>query len=322
MTARPKVRGLGLDTGQEGMWGIAYTAIQAKTFATDSRLLYVQPNNPLATDGGNTGEDPTTPFATVTAALARCRDFRGDIILVGANDAWAYGGGSTWTTAINETLTVNVHGVSIIGAHMSPLGVPWTPAGAGLNAIDVQALDVLIQGFNFMGNTSGVGIYAEWDGATLWGDNLTVRSCYFDDVWDTAIQLEYVWNGHIYDCAFFECDEYGIEVDPTGSGIADCQFHHNWFQNIGTTAMLLDQGERNNVYKNWFYKATAVAAQASPDAYLTTANGAENLVHHNTFACALPGPGNGDYNDVCTSVATDAWIQNYCLNGPSTTRPT
>lgn len=322
MTSRAMVAGLGLDQGQAGQWGIDATAIQPKTFATESRLLYVQPNHALATDAGNTGEDPGTPFATVAAALLRCRAYRGDIVLVGGNDAWTYGGQSTWTTPILETVTVNVPGVAIIGAHTSPLGTYWTAPSVGAACIIVNALDVIIQGFAFQANASGSCITAEWDGATLWGENLIVRSCYFDDTWDAAITLEYSWNCHIYNNVFQSCDAFGIWVDPAGSGVAFLDIHHNWFLEIGTTALLLSDCSDSNIHHNVFYNSTAVAAGAAPAAFIDTAAGARNIVHNNTMSCLLPVPANGDYNDVNSAAATDAWVHNLCLDGPSVTNPT
>ena len=323
MTSRAMVAGLGLDQGQAGQWGIDATAIQPKTFATESRLLYVQPNHALATDAGNTGEDPGTPFATVAAALLRCRAYRGDIVLVGGNDAWVYGGQSTWIAPVLETVTVSVPGVAIIGAHTSPLGTYWTAPSAGAACIVVNALDVIIQGFAFQADTSGSCITAEWDGVTLWGENIIIRSCYFDDVWDTAIALEFVWNSHIYNNVFQNCDVYGVYVDPAGSGVAFLDIHHNWFLDIGTSALLLNECDDSNIHHNTFFNATAAGGGAAPDAFIDTAAGAgRNSVHHNTMSCLLPGPGNGDYNDVNSAAATDSWVQNYLMNGPSVTNPT
>jgi hypothetical protein len=54
---------------------------------------------------------------------------------------------------------------------------------------------------------------------------------------------------------------------------------------------------------------------------ITTATGEENQVFNNYFSCQLP-VGAGDYNDLNTAAATDAWIGNHCMNGDATGNPT
>ena len=44
--------------------------------------------------------------------------------------------------------------------------------------------------------------------------------------------------------------------------------------------------------------------------------------HDNFFSCLLPVPANGDWNDLNTAAATDAWMGNYCMNGLAVTNPT
>jgi hypothetical protein len=212
--------------------------------------------------------------------------------------------------------------VAIIGAHTSPLGTYWTAPSAGAACIVVNALDVIIQGFAFQADTNGTCISAEWDGVTLWGENLIVRSCYFDDQWDTAIALEFSWNCHFYNNVFQTCDEYAIYVDPAGSGVAYLSIHNNWFLDLGTTALLLSDCADSDIHHNTFFNEIAQNGGPSPDVFIDTAAGNRNSVHHNTMSCILPAVANGDYDDVNSAAASDSWVHNYLMNGVSVTNPT
>jgi len=322
----------GLAEGQEQVWGFGLeTAIDNIVhLAPGARVFFVDPNNAQATDAGNAGRDPTVPLATVDAAVTLCRDHMGDTIVVGANDAWQYSPGNRGTI-IHESLVIPATkgGIRIVGAAPTPMGVCWEADNAGEACITVYAVDVLIEGFCFTGNISHGcdGIYAEWDGATLYGENLTVRNCVFDDAIDTAIQLEYSWYCQIYGCYFEECDEYGIYVDPAGSGIAFCQIHDNILRDCTLGNLYLRDADQCEIYRNQVWNSLAQSAAAATDLGITTEDGRENFVHHNVLSCVLPAGAPGDYDDYCTAStagggADDAWIENYCMNGPSVTNPT
>jgi len=287
-------------------------------------IFYVSPNA-IGVSDRRDGTDPNEPLATITAALTKCQAYRGDTIAVMANNAWQYGNAADgYALPISEEVTITVPGVKLVGVHPSgSLGVVWTPASNGGTCITVHAIDVLIEGFVF---TEGVytgldAIYCEWDGATLFGENLTVRHCYFDDTVDTAIQLEFSWYCHIHNNVFQECDAYGIYVDPAGSSITYAMIVDNWFQNCAA-ALSLRGVDRCKIARNQIYNSNAQGGAAATDEGIDTAGGGQNLVYHNVLSCLLPVPANGDYDDFCTAAATDAWMQNYCLNGPSTTNPT
>ena len=319
---------VGLTLGEERVWGFAATAIAGHSFTSDQRILYVNPNMPLATDAGNTGEEPGTPFATIAAALLRTRDNRGDIILVGQNDAWQYGGGSTWQTPIAEEVVVTTEGVSIIGVSPGGMGVPWNPvtaAGAGV-CITVHALDVFIAGFSFAGVAlGGMGIYVLWDGVTSFGENTVIRNCFFDGDMDVGIGLEFPWNNEISHCHFQECDTAGIWCDPAGSGTAYNRIHHNIFHDVGigaTGAISLQGGDDNHIWANSIYNSAAQGAGAATDEGIDTTGGSSNLVFDNYLSCLLPVPAAGDLDDFCTAAATDSWNGNYCSNGLQVTNPT
>ena len=324
MTTRNMTAGIMPDYA--GVLGIAYTARYSKTMMADSRVLYVNPNHPEATDGGNTGEDPLTPFSTVAAALLRTRDNYGDVIFVGQNDAWTYGGGSTWQTAIAEEITITTEGVSIIGINPGGLGVYWNPvtaAGAG-TCITVHAMDVLIAGFAFEGLAlGGIAISALWDGATNFGENLVVHDCYFDSDIDTGIALEFSWNNEIFNCNFQECDTAGIWCDPAGDGTAYNRIHHNIFHDcLGTGAISLQGGEDNQIWANSIFNSDAQNAAAATDEGIDCTGGGDNMVFGNYLSCLLPVPANGDLDDLNTAAATDSWSGNWCMDGLQVTNPT
>lgn len=319
-------RTVGVMDGQSGVLGINYTATFGKSMMTDRLLMYVNPNHLDATDNGNTGENPEQPFLTVAAALARTRDNRGDVIFVGQNDSWTYGGGSTWGTPIAEEVTITTEGVSLIGTSPGALGVTWNPvtaAGAG-SCITVHAMDVLIAGFLFEGLAlGGTAIDVLWDGTDFFGENLTVHDCFFDPDIDTGIALEFSWNNHIHNCNFQECAVAGIWCDPAEDGTAFNRIHHNVFHDItGTGAISIQGGEDNHIWANTIFNGTAQGALAATDEGIDTAGGGDNQVFDNYFSCLLPAPANGDYDDLNSAAATDAWINNHCMNGDTVTNPT
>lgn len=289
-------------------------------------IFWVDPNFPGVSDLRD-GTDPSSPLNTVATALTRCQAYRNDVIVVMPNNAWYYNDPDEGRlTVISEEVTVTVPGVRIVGlCPPGANGVMWTPASNGGTCITVHATDVLIEGFVFTEGDTYTGcdaISAEWDGATLWGENLTVRNCVFDDTVDTAIQLEYSWYCDIHDCTFWQCDEYGIYVDVAGSGIAYCTIHDNVFHDCDVAVSLLGGADENHVYGNSIYNRNAQAGLAATNEGINTTGGTRNMVFGNFFSCLLPVPANGDYDDLNTAAVTDAWVQNYCMNGPATTNPT
>ena len=306
-----------------GQWGINWTSRGAKIAGTDGRVFYVQPNATLAVDDGNTGEDAEYPFITVTAALARCEENRGDVILVGSNDAWQYGGGSGWRTHIAENVVIDVEGVTILGVSPDPNGVPWEPATNGGTCLTVNALGVEIAGFLFQDVTwsAGRGISCVWDGVTVWGENVHIHDCFFDGSIDDAIVLEYSWNNLIQDCQF-QGNEYGIYSAPGGSGFAYNVIERCLFRDCSIGAISALGGADDNTVRNCeVFNSNALAAGAATNEGFDFTGGASNLVDTCSFTCVLPVAAPGDYSDLNTAAATDAWINCLCLNGPSTTNP-
>ena len=318
----PLIRQKAFYPGQVGVPGSDTTL----GLRTDSNgvVFYVDPNHGAASDS-NDGTDPENPLLTIAQANTNARSYRNDTIAVMGNSAWQYGPGTPRGTAIAEEVAITKHGVKLVGVFpSSSVGVPWESQTIGTPCITVNAIDVTIEGFAFVGGAAGgIAIYAEWDGATLWGENVTVRHCVFDDDIDTGIQLEYSWFCDIHDNLFQECDAYGIHAAVGGSGIAYCKIHHNKFLDCATAAIALLGGcDNNDVYSNVIFNTDAQNGAAATNEGIDTTGGTTNSVYDNTISCLLPVPANGDYNDLNTAAATDAWANNHLMNGPSVTNPT
>lgn len=293
---------------------------------------FVDPNHPNAADA-HTGLNPAAPLRTVGMAATKILPQRGDVIIVGANDAWYYAPGGSGVSAdygavISEEVVIpyTASGVRIVGLSHGTLGVMWTPASNAGTCITVHAIDAIIEGFVFTEGISYVGLDAiscEWDQVTMFGENLIVRNCTFDDTVDIAIQLEFSWYCNIYNNVFWECDEYGVYVDAVGSGISYAQIYDNKFHDCGTAAIaLLGGSDENHIYRNAIFNANAQGGGLATNEGINTTGGVRNMVYDNYLSCLLPVPANGDLNDFCTAAATDAWIGNHCMNGLQVTNPT
>lgn len=287
-------------------------------------IFYVDPNH---VDNNNLrdGTDPTAPLTSVATAITKCQPYRGDVIAVMANNANPYADASQgFTVAIAEEVTVDVPGVRIVGVLPSGSGgVVWTPVSDGGTCITVTANDVLIEGFYFTeGAYNGCdAISAIYDGLTSFADYLTVRNCLFDDSVDVAIQLEYTWYCQIYNNWFQQCAAHGIYVDPAGSGVRYVSINDNWFQDCAV-AMALQGADHCQIHGNRIFNGNAQGAAVATNEGIDTTNGGDNIVSDNWFSCLLPVPANGDYDDLNTAAATDAWINNHLMNGDAVTNPT
>ena len=288
-------------------------------------VFYVDPNAVGVSDARD-GTDPEAPLATIAQALTLCQAYRGDVIAVMGNGAWTYADGLSRALPISEEVEITVAGVRLVGVFpSSSLGVVWTPASDGGTCITVSAIDVVIEGFCFSEGATYTGcnaIYCEWDGVTLYGENLTVRNCYFDDTVDQAIQIEFSWYCDLHHNVFSQCDAYGIYVDVAGSGVAYCLIHDNVFHDCDVAISLLGGCDDNQIYRNSIYNRNAQSGAAATNEGIDTTGGARNQVFDNYLSCLLPVPANGDLDDLNSSAATDSWVGNRCMNGLQTTNPT
>lgn len=304
-----------------GQFGVAGSDVPlGERLNTTGKILYVDPNYIGATTDPD-GTNPMCPLSTIQSAVGKCTDFAGDVILVMHNDSWQYGPRSTArNTAITEDVVVNKHGISIIGvAQSSSVGVPWYPATA--TCCTVNALDVLIEGFAFQGLPAGggTGILGVWDGTTALGDNLSVRNCWFGNGLHEGIILDYVWNGVIEDCEFQGPSLYGIYSDPAGSACSNLIVRRNWFFDCGTGfggAIIMEELSDSLISDNWIFNSVAQSGVGVALEGIDTHSGGDNIVSGNFESCLLADWAN--FND---SAATDAWINNHLMDGPSVTNP-
>lgn len=315
--------------GQFGVSGAA-NEVGLRSHPTGT-VFYVDPNYVGVSDQRD-GTDPEAPLATVGEAVSKCAPYNGDVILVAMNGGYPYAdAASGYNTAVRENVTVDVPGVHLIGvAPQSTLGVPWYGLTQNGWGITITAADVLVEGFSFYGHSLGSGgIYIDWDGATKWGDCITVRHCSFLGSIAApllvGVQLDYAYHVDIDDNYFEACVD-GVRAEVADPVPSFCRIFNNNFNDCGLAAtngaIWTPQLEASRIYGNSIFSALAQSAAVATDVMINTASGARNLVYDNYLSCLLPVPANGDYNDCNSASATDAWINNHCMNGPAVTNPT
>jgi len=310
--------------GQMGVEG-AWTDTGLRLHCTGT-VFYVDPNYPGVSDQRD-GTDPTAPLNTIAAAISKCESFRGDVIVVMQNSAWDYAPGTPYGNTITESVTIDKHGIRIIGVTSGVMGVPWQPADDDEYCITNNGIDNIIEGFCFWGgaSTGGCGILTVWDGATSYGENLTVRHCHFMDDLDIGIHFDYTWYCHIHNCNFWEVDEYALYSDSGGVAptqdppdfieVNDCIFHNI----LGGAAVWLPGLTGGYLHDNQLYHEDAQAAGAATDEGFVTNDGTvagdENMVVKNAFSCQNTAVAAGDYGDLNGGSAGDCWSHSFCMNG-------
>ena len=308
-------RNAGFAAAQRQVWGFtAATGIDSRSyFAPNAKIFYVDPNDAQATDAGNLGENPTVPLATIAAAVALVRPYRGDTIVVGANDAWQYAPHNR-PLAIVESVVIPATkgGFRIVGASTNPFGVQWQPAADNTPCITVYAMDVLIEGFVFVagGAAGAIGVLSEWNSPTTYGENLTVRGCSFYAL-ATGIALDYAWNCQIYGNYFYN---NGVAIVNLSSVAGDADYntyHDNSFME-NTLALSLLTSDSNFIYNNRIY-----GDGTGTDNFIDLTGGNDNLVSDNYLACTI-----AQYDTTCADATSGAWINNHCTNGSPVAPPT
>ncbi|MBU2685678.1 MAG: right-handed parallel beta-helix repeat-containing protein [Gammaproteobacteria bacterium] len=359
-------RNAGFAAAQEQVWGFdKRTGIDSRNyFAPGAKIFYVDPNNTLATDAGNLGADPTVPLATVAAAIELCRDHQGDTIVLGASDAWQYAPRLYRPTEIVESVTIppSRGGIRIVGASTNPFGVCWSPADDGEAAITVHAIDVLIEGIAFypVGVTNTIGIVSEWNLLTnLYGENLTVRRCFFESGLDYGIQLDFSWYCQVYDCWF---DAVAVSAIHNLNALGDPDYIsicNNTFQICPIAIGLGDTDNAIIANNRLMYCATGISINGGNECivqnnviHTSIDNGVVAIDGESSDDCVIHGnvitgdptgtrnfidlTGGADnmvsdnwlscnivqYDTTCTGGAGDAWVNNHCTNGDTAAPPT
>ena len=301
---------------------------------TGGAIFWVDPNHPDPNDQRD-GTNPTSPLNTVGAAIAKCQPYRGDVIAVMHNGYWTYGDMSSDNiTPIQETVTIDVPGVRLVGVSSSSLGVPWTGSANNDVLITVNALDVVIEGFNFWDSThTGVtAIATQWNSPTYYGENVVIRHCYFYDV-AYGVTLDYSWYCHIEDCQFADMSTAAIHNpsvygEPDYLVIRDCLFRDNTadinlpdcdevliessrFMDV-TAAITITSGDHNQIISN-----TIQGAGGGANNMINLTGGADNLVCQNCLSCTI-----AQYDTTCSDATSGSWGGNHCSNGDTTAAPT
>ena len=354
-------RNAGFAAGQEQVWGFdARTGIDSRSyFAPGAKIFYVDQNNTLAVDAGNLGENPTVPLATVAAAIVLCRDHQGDTIVVGANDAWQYAPQTYRPLPVTESVTIPMDkgGIRIVGSSTNPLGVSWTPAGASEVAITVHAVDVIIEGFCFIPEFANcIGILCEWGSAASYGENLTVRHCFFESSLDYGIQYDFSWYCYVYQNYFDGINvaaihNLAVEGDPdylsvTGNVFDGCAIaldldgtdnmivENNKFTDC-PVGIAMNGSDECTVVDNIFNDPAATVAidMAASDAnaihgniingdptgtnnFIDATGSADNIVSDNFLACTI-----AQYDVTCSDATSGAWVNNHCTDGDTVLPP-
>jgi len=311
-------RSAGLAAGQEQVMGFSKaTGIDSHSyFAPGSKIFYVDPNNVQATDPGNLGEDPTVPLATIAAAIVLCRDHMGDTIIVGGNDRWQHAPHNRNTPILESVIIPSTKGgIRIVGAASNPMGVTWSPTANSGIALRVRAIDILVEGFTFFTAFANcTAIYAEYGviGVTSYGDNLTVRNCFFDDVLDYGIRLDFSWYAQIHDNHFEGTQIAAINsVDATGDPDY-ANIHDNTFMDA-TAAIDLEDSSYCFIHGNRIFGNPAGVAN-----FIDTAGGNNNMVTDNYLACSIAQYAAGG---TCVGGGSDMWVFNHCNDGEPNANP-
>jgi hypothetical protein len=276
--------------------------------------FFVNPNHANTSDS-NSGKTASRPLSTATQAVTNAAAMNGDNIWIIQSDSWQYG--AQTQNSINEALIIPADkpGLHIIGAGYGSMGVNWTYGVTGTFCITDNALDTVIDGFNFWGTAVDVnGILCDWDDPP-YGENAVIRNCTFTEDLNIGIQMEFSWFNEIYNNHFQECTAYGIYVNPAGDGISYVKIHNNRFNDCGA-AMALDDCDNGEIYNNRIFNAAAQGGGAATNQGINTSAGVNNIVSDNFFSCVL-----ANWDTFNSAAATDAWINNYVMDGEPEANP-
>jgi len=245
----------------------------------------------------------------VVTALLRCTAYANDVIVVAPNSAWEHGNQAVGrATPIREEVTVSVPGVRIVGlAPSSCQGVVWEPVTASGTMITVNAMDTLIEGFCFHDDTLSLGsataIAAFWN-SPPYGDNLTVRHCFFGEDLDYGISLDFSYYADIHDNYFDNIQVAAIHSLDVVGDPDYARIHDNQFLDCGVAINLEDSGGCA-IYRNLIY-----GSAVGTNNFIDLTGGASNIVADNYLSCTI-----AQYAVTCSDSTSGAWLNNHCTDG-------
>jgi hypothetical protein len=254
-----------------------------------------------------------SPLATITEALARCSNDRGDFILV---SDYYQPSGETWPISVNKSL------VSIIGLS-SALGGSWGGfcpwpiiQTSGSNAaFDIVTMNVLIANLGIYAGTASQACITMDEGASV----VRVDRCRFNQgtygvhltSGDTGYGIE------ITNCFFQNGLASGgiyFNDDP-----AHCLIQGNHFDRLAGPAISIVQGAGGRILDNYI----GLAAGYSAGAGITLAAGVNRYYvdgNHASIGNVAGSSGNLPYVDAGTVATQNNWGLNYY--GVTASQPT
>lgn len=121
---------------------------------TTGTVFFVDSTHARAADSStNSGEDPTTPFATIDYAIGRCTASKGDVIIVAPGHAEA--------VAAAAGIAIDVAGISIIGIGNGTNKPTITMGTATTATVKFSADNCRLQNFRFVNNIDSLAMFID-----------------------------------------------------------------------------------------------------------------------------------------------------------------
>jgi hypothetical protein len=221
-------------------------------------------------------------------------------------------------------------------------------------------MDVLIEGFCFwdnLGLTAPVGILAQWDGTDQWGDNLTVRNCFFYDM-EFGVQLDWAYHSYIENNTFHTITDTAISNlsvlgDPDHLIGRDNDFTMcATCMDLATTGyMIIENNVMNDCPTGIVLTGSGPAIVQHNKIHTTTTTGvvaisgvgaSECMIHDNIISGNPAGTNNminltngnnnvvsgnwlsctvAQYDTTCSDAASGSWIRNHCIDNETAAAP-
>jgi hypothetical protein len=153
---------MGLTNFRNGISSFGVPVLPSSSGVTTGAVFFVCSVNG---SNGNSGSDPSSPWATIDYAVGQCTASKGDTIYAMP--------GHVETVTAAATLAVDVAGIRIIGigAGRSRPTVNYTTAAAA--SCDITAANVLVENLVF----TAVGVDAVTAAINVSAANVTIRGC-------------------------------------------------------------------------------------------------------------------------------------------------
>lgn len=196
----------GVETGQEPIWGVRGTGIEARAATEDLTLFYVDSGHANA-DDNNLGTDPIYPLATIQELIDR---------ETGAsptepelqNGSIIYVSGDVSESIVTPTVGSMPEDIQLIGVG-SRFRPTWDSGAAASPCLDLRIPGWTVDGFEFECPTQSAGIIVR-EHAPLATDSAyktTIQNCTFDGLWGGRYGIEFAGAPHrvcIYNNWFIE----------------------------------------------------------------------------------------------------------------------